>query len=98
MRLLLVEDEAIFAEKLVEWLERAGYAVDHATTSNAADALFKSEVYRVVVLDIGLPGMNGLRSLFAGLRGGYLRSSPLAVMFLKLRAVRWNALTAWFTR
>jgi len=63
MKLLLVEDEAIFAEKLVEWLERAGYAVDHATTSNAADALFKSEVYRVVVLDIGLPGMNGLSLL-----------------------------------
>ncbi len=63
MRILLVEDEQVFAGKLVDWLTRADYVVDHAATGGAAEALLKSESYRVIVLDIGLPDIDGLSLL-----------------------------------
>ncbi|MBQ0832700.1 response regulator transcription factor [Marinobacter sp.] len=63
MRLLLVEDEVVFAEKLMGQLEQAGYAVDHAATAHAAEVLFQSEAYRVAILDIGLPVTDGLTLL-----------------------------------
>jgi len=63
MRILLVEDDVRTAEALVASLTAAGYVVDHE--SDGAEAWFKgdTEPYAAVVLDLGLPGMDGLSVL-----------------------------------
>ena len=63
MRILLVEDDARTAEALITSLSAAGYVVDHEI--NGEDAWFKgdTEPYAAVVLDLGLPGMDGLSVL-----------------------------------
>jgi len=60
MRLLVVEDEASLANQLTIALRRAGYAVDHAADGERADVLAHDERYDAVVLDLGLPRIDGL--------------------------------------
>jgi two-component system OmpR family response regulator len=63
MRVLLVEDDPRIARKIRAALEAAGYVVD--ASHDGADAWFKggTEAYDLVVLDLGLPGMDGLTVL-----------------------------------
>lgn len=63
MRILVVEDEPTLAAQLARTLEDAGYAVD--TASNGRDAEFIGQVEPVdaVVLDLGLPLMDGITVL-----------------------------------
>lgn len=63
MRILLVEDEPKVAEGVASALESAGYVVD--TVGDGETAWFKggTESYSAVVLDLGLPGMDGLSIL-----------------------------------
>lgn len=63
MRVLLVEDDQRIARDLVETLEAAGYVVDHAV--DGEDAWFRGDVedYSAAILDLGLPGMDGLSVL-----------------------------------
>lgn len=60
MRLLLAEDN----RELAHWLEKAlvqsGFAVDCVLDGRAADHLLQSEKYALAVLDIGMPGFDGL--------------------------------------
>ncbi|WP_456447740.1 response regulator transcription factor [Thiolapillus sp.] len=63
MRLLLVEDDAALAADLVLELRRAGYAVDLAGDGEEALFMGTTENYDVVILDLGLPRMNGLELL-----------------------------------
>ncbi|VUC77426.1 transcriptional regulator [Salmonella sp. NCTC 11881] len=60
MRLLLAEDN----RELAHWLEKAlvqnGFAVDCVFDGLAADHLLHSEMYALAVLDINMPGMDGL--------------------------------------
>ncbi len=63
MRLLLVEDDAALAADLVLELRRAGYAVDLAGDGEEALFMGATENYDVVILDLGLPRMNGLELL-----------------------------------
>src|SRR6202795_696201 len=63
MRVLVVEDEAILARQLTAALRRAGYAVDHAADGGRADLLGHDERYDAVVLDLGLPRVDGLTLL-----------------------------------
>jgi two-component system, OmpR family, response regulator len=63
MRLLVVEDEALLARQLTAALRRAGYAVDHAADGERADLLGHDERYDAVVLDLGLPKVDGLTLL-----------------------------------
>src|SRR5260370_18401619 len=60
MRVLVVEDEAFLAKQLTAALRRAGYAVDHAADGERADLLGHDEPYDAVVLDLGLPKVDGL--------------------------------------
>ncbi len=61
--ILLVDDDALLRRSLAFNLERAGYRV--VTAANAEDALAaaRREVPDLVLLDIGLPGMDGLEAL-----------------------------------
>ncbi len=63
MRVLVVEDEASLAKQLLAALRHAGYAVDHASDGERADLLGHDEQYDAVVLDLGLPKVDGLTLL-----------------------------------
>jgi two-component system, OmpR family, response regulator len=63
MRVLVVEDEAFLARQLTAALCSAGYAVDHAADGERADLLGHDERYDAVVLDLGLPKVDGLTLL-----------------------------------
>jgi DNA-binding response OmpR family regulator len=60
MRILIVEDDALVAGGLAETLRREGYVVDAVTTAREADAAIKVAPIELVILDIGLPGEDGL--------------------------------------
>src|SRR5471030_1050887 len=63
VRVLVVEDEARLAQQLASALGDAGYAVDRAADGERADFLGQTERYDAVVLDLGLPKMDGLTVL-----------------------------------
>ena len=63
MRVLVVEDEPLLARQLESALTDAGYAVDVANEGERADFLGSTEPYDVVVLDLGLPSVDGLTVL-----------------------------------
>jgi len=59
-RLLLVDDEASLREPLAEYLTRQGFAVSQAETAAAARSLLLQESPELVLLDIMMPGEDGL--------------------------------------
>ncbi|MGH9936320.1 MAG: response regulator transcription factor [Blastocatellia bacterium] len=63
MRILVVEDEASLAKQLTSSIAEAGYAVDHAADGERADFLARTEQYDAMVLDLGLPKIDGLTLL-----------------------------------
>lgn len=63
MRLLVVEDDARLSEQLQAALLDAGYAVDMAADGSAAHFIGTTEVCDAVVLDLGLPQVDGLSVL-----------------------------------
>lgn len=63
MRILVVEDEPTLRAQLSEGLVRSGYAVDDADNGIDACHLGASGAYDAVVLDLGLPRMDGLTVL-----------------------------------
>lgn len=65
MRILVVEDERIVAQALQEGLEAESYAVAVAHTGEDGFFLANSEQFDLVVLDIMLPGRNGIEVLSA---------------------------------
>jgi len=73
MRVLIVEDDKALADGLIRTLRQSGYAVDHAETGELALRACAEEHYDLVVLDLGLPGIDGfdvLRQLRRGSRAG----------------------------
>ena len=63
MRILVVEDEKRIADFLSRGLESAGYTVDVANNGGAALDLVHVKEYDLLVLDLGLPDMDGLQVL-----------------------------------
>ncbi len=63
MRLLVVEDDAQVSRQVTATLKRAGYAVDTAEDGEQAWFLGSTEPYDAIILDLGLPGMDGLEVL-----------------------------------
>ena len=63
MRVLVVEDEGRLARELTRALADAGYAVDAAADGTRADFLMRTEKFDVTVLDLGLPGIDGMTLL-----------------------------------
>ena len=60
MRLLLVEDDAKIAQFVVNGLKEAGFAVDHAANGEDGLHLALTEPYDIAVVDLMLPGLDGL--------------------------------------
>jgi two-component system OmpR family response regulator len=65
LRLLVVEDEPTLAAQVAAAARGAGYAVDCAHDGPRADFLARTETYDAVILDLGLPGVDGLSLLRA---------------------------------
>ncbi|MBI5040602.1 MAG: response regulator [Gammaproteobacteria bacterium] len=63
MRILLVEDDNILASTLSQALRQSGYVIDLVTDGVAADAALTQDVFDLVVLDLGLPGLDGMQVL-----------------------------------
>jgi two-component system OmpR family response regulator len=63
MRALVVEDEADIADDVARALTGAGYAVTHARDGEEAWFLGDTEAFDIVVLDLGLPRLDGLSVL-----------------------------------
>jgi two-component system, OmpR family, response regulator len=78
MRLLIVEDEPSLGQQLRNTLEGAGYAVDLATDGEDGHFLGSTENYDAVVLDLGLPTIDGLTVLDRWRKEG--RSFPVLVL------------------
>jgi DNA-binding response OmpR family regulator len=81
MRLLLVEDDDSLAKALRRGLVAKGFAVDHADSAELAAVLVSENPYDLVVLDLALPGADGLSFLDA-LRA---RRSAVPVLILTAR-------------
>lgn len=63
MRILLVEDDPDLSRQLKMALDDAGYAVDHAADGEEGHFLGETEPYDAVILDLGLPKMDGVSVL-----------------------------------
>jgi len=80
MNVLIVEDDKLLADGLKSALERASYKVTHADNGLVADQQLRAYEFDLVVLDLGLPDMDGLEVLRA------LRQRKQAVPVLVLTA------------
>lgn len=75
-RIVVVEDEPDLREAVVEYLGANGYDVTEAADAAAARALVEKETFQLAILDIAMPGEDGL-SLARYLRG----RMPLGIIF-----------------
>ncbi|WP_323000822.1 response regulator transcription factor [Denitromonas sp.] len=78
MRILVVEDEPTLAGQLADALTDAGYAVDRADNGLDAHFLGDTEPFDAVVLDLGLPQMDGLTVLGKWRSAG--RTMPVLIL------------------
>ncbi|MBZ3691228.1 response regulator transcription factor [Phyllobacterium calauticae] len=85
MRILIVEDDRDLNRQLVEATTEAGYVVDHAFDGEEGHFLGDTEPYDAVILDIGLPQMDGLTVLEKWRRDGRI----MPVLLLTARD-RWS--------
>ena len=78
MRVLVVEDDPRIARDVIETLTGAGYIADHESDGEEAWFRGDTEEYAAVVLDLGLPGMDGLAILKKWRASG--RTFPILVL------------------
>ncbi|MGC1173172.1 response regulator transcription factor, partial [Polaromonas sp.] len=78
MRILLVEDEPTLRAQLRAGLVEAGYAVDGVDNGRDAHFLGDTEAFDAVVLDLGLPVLDGLTVLKRWRDGG--RTMPVLIL------------------
>lgn len=63
MRMLLIEDDAELADGLQQSLAQSGYAVDTVATGHAGKSACTATRYEMVILDLGLPDIDGITLL-----------------------------------
>jgi DNA-binding response OmpR family regulator len=80
MRILLVEDNDRLSEAIKESLYKAGFEVDAVSEGESALAVARLQPYDAVILDLGLPDIDGMRVL------EHLRAGNNAVPVLVLTA------------
>lgn len=91
MRLLVVEDDKDLNRQIVTALENAGYAVDKAFDGEEGGYLGETEPYDAVILDLGLPKVDGVAVLQGWRRAGKV----MPVLILTARD-RWSDKVAGF--
>ena len=88
MKILIVEDDADISANLYDFLTAQGHSVDAAPNGLVGLHLATSQTFDAIILDLGLPGMDGL-TLTQRLR----RDAQLATPILMLTAR--DTLDAW---
>ena len=78
MRILVVEDDATLNRQLADALKEAGYVVDQAFDGEEGHYLGDSEPYDAVILDLGLPKVDGVAVLQGWRREG--RTMPVLIL------------------
>jgi len=78
MRILLVEDDPDLSRQLKQALADAGYALDYAADGEEAQFLGETEPYDAVILDLGLPKVDGVSVLERWRRAGV--TSPVLIL------------------
>jgi two-component system OmpR family response regulator len=91
MRILVVEDDATLAAQIESGLEEAGYVVDTAKDGEAGHFLGDTEPYDAVVLDLGLPVLDGITVLTRWRSDG--RTMPVLILTAR---DRWREKVAGF--
>jgi two-component system OmpR family response regulator len=91
VRVLVVEDDADLSRQLKAVLTEAGYAVDTAPDGEEGHFLGDTEPYDAVVLDLGLPVIDGVTVLKRWRRAG--RSMPVLILTAR---DRWSEKVAGF--
>jgi two-component system, OmpR family, response regulator len=81
MRILIVEDDPVLADGLTRSLRANDYAVDHAPDGMQADHVLATQSYDLVILDLGLPRIEG----YEVLRRMRRRGSRVPVLVLTAR-------------
>jgi len=81
LRVLLVEDDPLLASGLLLALQRAHYNVEHVADGRAAVAALQDNAFDMVVLDLGLPRLDGTEVLSATRAGG----NDIPVLILSAR-------------
>jgi two-component system OmpR family response regulator len=81
MNILVIEDDAVLADGLFHTLSKSGYTVVTATNGSYAEQLLQAQDFDLVLLDLGLPDMDGLQ-LLRRLRS---RKIPVPVLVLTAR-------------
>lgn len=81
MRILMIEDDAALARSIAALLRASGNAVDHVATGADALAVVAGEPYALVILDVGLPDIDGF-TVLARLRA---RGDRVPVLMLTAR-------------
>jgi DNA-binding response OmpR family regulator len=76
VRLLIVEDDDIVADAIVRGLSAAHYSVHRVASAEAARAALEAEEFALAVIDVGLPGADGL-TLLRRLRTAGIRMPTL---------------------
>src|SRR6201998_888238 len=91
MRILLVEDDQDLQRLLKRALSDAGYVVDSASDGEEGHFLGDTEPYDAVILDLGLPKMDGVRVLQQWRKAG--RNMPVLILTAR---DRWSDKVAGF--
>jgi two-component system, OmpR family, response regulator len=91
LRILLVEDDPDLSRQLKLALTDAGYAVDHAADGEEAAFLGETEPYDAVVLDLGLPKIDG-----ASVLEGWRRSKVVTPVLILTARGSWSEKVAGF--
>lgn len=78
MRVLLVEDDLLIAESLIESLEDDAYSVDWSKNGRDAILSIKSQPYDLILLDLGLPEIDGM-SVLETLRSAMIDTPVLII-------------------
>lgn len=81
MRILIAEDDADLADALARCLRARHHAVDHVADGSMADSVLATETFDLLVLDLGLPRLDGL----AVLRRLRARGTATPVLILTAR-------------
>ena len=91
MRILVVEDNDLVADALTLGLGAAGFVVDRVASAEAAHNALAAEHFDLLVVDVGLPGEDGL-SLVRRLRGGGATQPVLILTARDTLAIKVEAL------
>lgn len=81
MRALIVEDDALLADGLLRTFAANGFAADRVDNGRTADNLLRREDFDLIVLDVGLPGLDG----FEVVRRLRARQQTMPVLILTAR-------------